>query len=153
MEDKNYYNKIVILFIATFANLFLLWFFMIRPEGLDWISSQIVHQVSPYAVSETKNGLIINNVVMGYEFSLPKGFKTAGARNLTVYLETDGRKKCEIKHYYVQANKVEKLISDDNKVVYLLNNARLIFEPIGAAEEKTLCAKYLKQIEASLMIN
>lgn len=149
MTEQNYFNKIVILFIATFANIFVVWYFMIRAESSDWISSLVVHQVSPYAVTEDGGGLIINNVIMGYEFKLPQGFKTIGARNFSFFMEEDGQKKCEIRHYHVNADKAKQLLSDDKKAVVLLNDAKLVFELADQGETND-CLKYLSQIEANL---
>ena len=87
---------------------------------------------------------------MDYEFKLPQGFKTIGARNFSFFMEEAGQKKCEIKHYYVDADKAKKLSSDDEKAVVLFNNTKLVFEAVGTETEKTICAKYLKQIEASI---
>lgn len=153
MSDKNYFNKIVILFIATFANIFILWYFVIRGESSDWISAQVMHQVSPYAIFEDSGGLIVSNVIMDYEFKLPQGFKTIGARNFSFFMEEAGQKKCEIKHYYVNADRAKNLLSDDKKVVILLNNVKLVFAVVGTETEKEFCAKYLKQIEESLTTN
>ena len=123
---------------------------MIREESADWISSQVVHQVSPYAIAENSSGLIIDNVIMGYEFKLPQGFKTIGARNFSFFMEEEGQKKCEIRHYYINADKAKKLSSDDKKIVVSLDNTKLVFELVGTKTEKDFCAKYLKQIEASI---
>lgn len=151
MREQNYFNKIVILFIATFANIFVIWYFMIREESSDWISSQVVHQVSPYIIDEDGDGLIIDNVILDYEFRLPPGFKTIGARNFSFFMEADGQKKCEIRHYYINAGRAKKLSSSDGRTVILLNSVKLVFELVGTEEEKSSCAKYLEQIEASLI--
>ncbi|KKS34201.1 MAG: hypothetical protein UU95_C0016G0033 [Parcubacteria group bacterium GW2011_GWC2_42_12] len=151
MYESNYFNKIAILFIATFANIFVIWYFMIREESSNWISSQVVHQISPYIIDEDSDGLVIDNVILDYEFRLPPGFKTIGARNFSFFMEEDGQKKCEIRHYYINASRAKKLSSDDGKTVILLNSAKLVFELVGTKEEKNFCAKYLEQIEASLI--
>lgn len=151
MSDKNYFNKIVILFIATFANIFVIWYFMIREEGVDWISARAVHQVSPYAISEDSDGLIIANVIMNYEFRLPQGFKTIGARNFSFFMEEAEQKKCEIRHYYINADKAKGLSSNNETAVILLNNVKLVFEAVGTKTEKDSCAKYLKQIEDTIV--
>lgn len=153
MTEQNYFNKFAILFIITFANIFVIWYFMIREESSDWISSWVVHQVSPYAIAEDSGGLTVNNVIMDYEFSLPKGFKTTGARNFRFFMEEDGQKKCEIRHYYVSADKAKELSSDAGKVVIPFNNTKLVFELVGTETEKNFCAKYLQQIEDSIITN
>lgn len=153
MTDQNYFNKIVILIVATLANIFVIWYFMIREESSDWISTQVAHQVSPYAITENSGGLIIDNVILGYEFRLPPGFKTTGARNFRFFMEADGQKKCEIRHYYINAGKAQKILSDDKQVVILLSGVKLVFESVGTETEKSSCAKYLKQIEASITMD
>jgi len=152
MSDQNNFIKFLVLFVFTSANIFMVWSFMIREEGPDWLNSQVAHQVSPYTITETDRGAIINNIVMGYEFKLPAGFKTTGARNFSFFLEEDGKKKCEIRHY-LSADRVKKISSGDGKVVILFNNAELVFELVVAETEKAFCAEYLKQIEDSLAIN
>lgn len=151
MTDQRYFIKFLALFLFTFANIFVIWSFLIREESSDWISSQVVHQVSPYAITELDSGTIINNVIMGYEFKLPQGFKTLGARNLSFFMEEAGQIKCEIRHYYINADRAKKLSSDGGKVVILLSSAKLVFESVGTETEKSFCAKYLKQIEDSII--
>lgn len=150
--EKNYTIKILILFIATFVGIFAIWYAMVREESVDWISSQVAHQVSPYAITETDSSIIIGNVVMGYEFSLPKDFKTVGSRNLTLFIEEAGQKKCEIKHSVIGADKAKQLIVDNNRAVISLRESKLIFELVNQ-EEKNNCEKYLLGIRNNLMFN
>lgn len=152
MRSNNYSVKIIILFVATFIGLFAIWYALVREESVDWITSRVVRQVSPYAVAASDDGeVIIDNVVIGYYFSLPPGFKTTGARNLTFYLEEDGRKKCEIRHYYNRAGKGKSATATAEKIVIPLKEIELIFELAGAGTEKTDCARYLEQIKADLI--
>lgn len=138
MAENNYFTKILALMLATAAGIFAIWFALIRQDSADWITSQVVHQASPYAVSEDGDGLIISNVVAGYEFKAPVGFKSAGARNLSFYLENGGQKKCEIRHY-VKKPKVK--LEKENLVFELTNQ-----EEIG-------CEKYLLTIRDSVLLN
>ena len=78
MSSYNYYLKIAILLIATGAGIFAIWYVLVCDESSDWLVGQIAHQASPYAITETADGLIINNVLLDYNFSLPKDFKTFG---------------------------------------------------------------------------
>ncbi len=149
MRRQNYFSKIIILFLATGAGIFAIWFALIREDSADWLTSQVVHQVSPYAVSETDEGLIISNVVAGYEFSLPNNFKTLGARNLSFYLEEAGEKKCEIKHYYV---KTANVAENEAKVVLPSKGGKLVFELVNKTEE-SVCGKYLMVIKNNLVID
>lgn len=125
--------------MATFASIFIIWYSLVRPESSDWLVAQVVHQVSPYAVSQTPDGLIIGNVVAGYEFKTPPGFKTLGARNLSFYLEEEGVKKCEIRHYVKRAGVVAKA-------------ENLVFE-LTDKREKDVCGKYLLSIRNSLAVD
>jgi len=148
MPHENYTFKFIILFLATFAGVFAIWFALIREESADWVSSLVAHQVSPYAVTEADGGVIINNVVMGYEFSLPKGFKTLGARNLSFYLEAAGEKKCEVRHYYLKSEQVSE---NETKIVLSAKRGKLVFELVDASEIKN-CGKYLMGIKNSLAL-
>lgn len=147
--EKNYTLKILILFLATGAGIFAIWYALMREESVDWLSSQITHQVSPYAVSEIKSGLIINNVVRGYEFKLPQDFKTAGAKNLVLFIEGAGEKKCEIRHYYLASDKAPE---DQTKVVLSAKYGKLVFE-LTDKSKINVCGKYLQKIEENIVIN
>lgn len=119
------------MFIATLAGIFVIWYSLIRAESADWIVAQVAHQASPYAVTTADSGEItINNVVAGYEFKLPSGFTTNGARNLSMYLEENGVKKCEIRH---QAK-------------------NLVFELVNKKEQNS-CEKYIDEIKRSLALD
>ncbi|MFA6306670.1 MAG: hypothetical protein WCV70_01775 [Patescibacteria group bacterium] len=139
MREQNYTVKFLILFLATGAGIFAIWYALMRDESVDWLSSQIAHQVSPYVIAETADGLLISNVLMGYGFDLPEGFKTIGAKNISFYMEEAGEKKCEIKHYI---KKTGGKINIDN----------LVFELVDK-EEKNICRKYLLDIKNSLVFN
>ncbi len=141
MREQNYFVKIIILFLATGAGIFALWYAVIREQSADWITEQVVHQASPYVVSTADNGrVLISNVLAGYEFFLPPGFKTAGARNLTFYLEQGDIKKCEIKHYRLRPAG-SKLAEKD-----------LVFELVNQ-EEKDVCGKYLSEIKNRIVVD
>ena len=129
MSGQNYFRKIAVLFLATFAGIFAIWYGLVRQESVDWLVGQVAHQVSPYAVSETYDGAIITNVVASYAFTLPPGFKTTGARDLSFYLEDGGGKKCEIRHKSAGGN--------------------LFFELVNE-KETNICRRYLEQIRGSL---
>lgn len=128
--EKDFTIKIIILFLATLAGIFAIWFALIRQESADWLVGQVAHQVSPYAVSETSDGAIITNVVADYAFTLPPGFKTTGSRNLSFYLEQGGEKKCETRHRIEGGNFVFELIDES---------------------EISICGRYLKKIKNSVI--
>jgi hypothetical protein len=149
ITSQSYYNKMAILCIATLANVFIMWYFLIRPEGADWVSSQVLHQTSPYVVNAAENGWVkVKNPLVGYEVALPPGLTTAGARNLTFFLEDGKRRRCGIKHYYIRADKTRERATTSEELVVPLMDVELIFKLIGPAVERTNCAKYLKQIKA-----
>ena len=150
--EKNYTLKIFILFLATGAGIFSIWYALIRQESADWVVDQISHQVSPYAVTETKSRLIISNVLIGYSFNLPNTFKTAGARNLNFFMGEAAAKKCEIKHFYFDVDKAGSLISDETKLIIPARRQTLVFE-LANKEEKNVCARYLSVIKNNLTVN
>jgi hypothetical protein len=150
--EKDFTIKILILFLATFAGIFAIWYALIREESVDWLSSQISHQASPYAVTETEDGLIISNVLIGYSFDLPVGFKTTGAKNLSIFMEEAGAKKCEIKHSYLNAAKANGLADNETRLIMPLGRQKLVFELVNK-EEKNICEKYLLDIRNNLIIN
>ena len=147
--EKDYTIKILILFLATGAGVFAIWYTMIREQSADWISAQVVHQVSPYAVTETEDGLIISNVLIGYGFDLPKGFKTTGAKNLVLFREEAGVKKCEIKHHFSRA---EKAADSQAKIVLSAESGGLVFELVNQNEIND-CGKYLREIKDNAVVN
>lgn len=150
--EKNYTLKILILFLATGAGIFAIWYALMREASVDWLSSQISHQVSPYAITEIKNGLIINNVLIGYDFELPKDFKTNGAKNLILFMEKAGVKKCEIKHSYLNANKDNGLADNETRLIIPVRQQKLVFELVNKSELND-CGKYLTVIKNNLAVN
>lgn len=150
MREQNYTLKFLILFLATGAGIFAIWYALMREESVDWLSSQISHQVSPYAVTETEDGLIITNVLIGYGFDLPTGFKTTGAKNLVLFREEAGGKKCEIKHFYLNAAKAKGLADIETRLIIPLRQRKLVFELVNKSEIDD-CGKYLEEIKSSVV--
>ncbi|OGF24552.1 hypothetical protein A3H09_00605 [Candidatus Falkowbacteria bacterium RIFCSPLOWO2_12_FULL_45_13] len=151
MYQTDYSIKITVLFLSTLVSIFIIWYALVREESADWISAQIVHQASPYAVTEAADGrLIVDNVVMGYGFNLPRGFKTAGARNLEFYREEDGKKTCPAKHYNIIAKQADAGTESDGRVIVPYNGLVLVFDLTGPASEWADCMGYLKQIKPTL---
>src|SRR3989338_9867252 len=148
MREQNYTIKILILFLATGAGIFAIWYAMIREQSADWLVGQIAHQASPYAVTETEDGLIISNVLIGYGFDLPAGFKTNGAKNLILYIEEGGEKKCEIKHYYLKTGEASE---NEAKIVLPAQRGKLVFELVNE-NEKDVCGNYLLLIKNKLVL-
>lgn len=149
---KNYTIKIFILFLTTCISIFGIWHVLMRHESVDWLSSQIAHQISPYIMAETENGFIIKNVLLGYSFNLPEDFITQGSRNLVLFINEAGQKKCEIKHFYINNNEVNDLATNETKLVIPLNDKKLIFELINKTE-RDACKGYLDEINKSVISN
>ena len=150
--EKNFTIKISILFLATFAGIFAIWYALIREESADWLSSQITHQASPYAVTETEEGLIVSNVLIGYSFDLSNGFKTNGAKNLVLFKEEADVKKCEIKHSYLNTARANGLVDNETRLIIPLRQQKLIFELVNKNEIND-CGRYLEQIKRNLVSN
>ena len=150
--EKKYTIKILILFLATGLSIFAIWYALMREESVDWLSSKITHQVSPYAITEDETGLIISNVIIGYGFNLPKGFKTAGAKNLNFFMGEAEAKKCEIKHYYLSSNKANGLEINEARLIIPLRQQKVVFELVDMSESSS-CGKYLDSIENSFLAN
>ena len=149
MPLQSYFFKFFVLFSSTILIIFTVWYFLVREESVDWVSSHVIHQSSPYAVTTTDDGkVIVDNVVLGYGFSLPAGFKTSGARNFSFFLEEDDQKLCAIRHYYLEMSRGS---STATKLVVPIKTGQLVFELAESAGEKADCAVYLKQIESSLI--
>lgn len=152
MHEQNYTLKFIFLFLATFAGIFAIWFVLMREESVDWLSSQIIHQVSPYAITDTEDGLIVSNVLLGYGFDLPKGFKTNGAKNLILFKEEADIKKCEIKHFYLNIGKTNGLAENEARLIMPLRQQKLVFELMNESEIKD-CGKYLVRIKSSFAVD
>ncbi|MFH0956043.1 MAG: hypothetical protein V1801_02415 [Candidatus Falkowbacteria bacterium] len=144
--EKNYTLKILILFLATSAGIFAIWYALMRDESVDWLSSQIVHQASPYVMTETEDGLFVSNVLLGYGFNLPEDFKTTGSKNLSFFMEEAGEKKCEIKHSVVTEDTANKFMPSNSRAVISLRELKFIFELANTAEQD-VCGKYLEEIK------
>jgi hypothetical protein len=149
MREQNYTIKFLILFLATGAGIFAIWYALVREESVDWLSSQIAHQISPYAIAETEDNLIINNAVVGYEFSLPNKFKALGSRKLVLFIEEAGEKKCEIRHYYLKSGEA---LENQTKVVLSAKYGKLVFE-LEDKNQTNDCEVYLLEIKKNIEIN
>jgi len=148
--EKNYAIKILFLFLATGAGIFAIWYALMREESVDWVSAQIAHQPSYFAITETDRGLIISNVLAGYDFNMPKGFKATGARNLDMYMEGEGKKQCEIKHSVRPAGKAGGLAAAETRLIIPFGRQKLVFELVDKSEIND-CGKYLMVIKNNLV--
>lgn len=152
MARQNYTLKFIILFLATFAGILAIWYSMIRQESADWITSQVVHQVSPYAVTATGQSLIVSNVVAGYEFVLPGNFQTSGARNLILWREQDGRQFCLIKHYYIKPASAARIADNEYGFIKSAGSGQLVFELVNQAE-KDACQEELEAMKLKMTVS
>jgi hypothetical protein len=147
--EKNYTIKIFILFLTTCISIFVIWYALMRHESVDWLSSQIAHQISPYFMVETENGFTVHNMLFGYNFNLPENFKTNGSKNLVLFIDEADQKKCEIKHFLIKANSLEV---SETRLIVPMRQQELVFELVNKAE-KDACAKYLEEIKKSVVSN
>ncbi len=150
--EKKYTAKIFVLIATTCFSIFIIWYALIRQESVDWLSSQISHQVSPYIITEDENGFFVENTLLNYGFNLPEGFKTNGAKNLTLFIEDGDQKKCEIKHFYFNNDKAKNLVNSEINLIITAQDKKLVFELVNANEQNT-CKKYLSQINKSFIAN
>lgn len=149
--EKRYAVKFLFLFLSTFTGIFAVWYGLMRDRSVDWISSQIAHQISPYAILETEDGLIASNVVLGYAFNLPQGFRTSGSRNLKFFLEDGMSKKCVIRHYRLNSAEAGSPEFSDGKLLVQAGENKLVFELVEHGEIGN-CGKYLRGIKDSLRL-
>jgi hypothetical protein len=149
---RNYTIKILILFLATFASIFAIWYALMREQSVDWLSSQIAHQISPYTITENEDGFFIDNMLLGYGFSLPEGFRTNGAKNLVLFIDEAGQKKCEIKHFYINADKDNGLAASETTLIIPFHQQKLVFELVNKTDQD-VCIEYLDEISRSVINN
>jgi len=145
MQDKHYLLKMFILLFSTSVGIFAIWWAAIRPEGADWISGQIVHDVSPFAISEETDGTIVSNVIIGYEFIVPTGLKESGSKNL-VFMSDKDSLDCQIKHWSKAVPQNES--GEKNMIDWQGKN--LYFTITTNQNSRTVCYQYFEQIKRSL---
>jgi len=144
MQDKHYLLKIFILVFTTGAGVFVIWWAAIRPEGADWISGQVVHEASPFAISEIADGTLVSNVIAGYELTVPVGLKVFGSKNL-IFLSKNAAINCQIELWSKTAPKQR---TEQAKEVSWQGN-KLLFSVISDADSQASCEKYFEQIKRS----
>ncbi len=116
-SPQNYGLKFGILILSTVTSVFLIWYTMVRQESVDWISGQVMHQPSTYAISTTEQGMtVVSNVLYNFQIILPVGFKVAESKNPVYYYEANGKTVCQVKNYVLSLNSpviLEKLALED----------------------------------------
>ncbi|MFA4833972.1 MAG: hypothetical protein WC619_03965 [Patescibacteria group bacterium] len=95
---KYYLVKVVVLVLAAVLGELIIWWALVREESVEWITGQIVHNPSPYAVTLLEDGrTIVGNVVKGFEITLPPGWQAKELRSPSFYLNENEALVCEVK--------------------------------------------------------
>jgi len=147
MREKYYLLKIFVLLLSTAVGVFAIWWSMIGGEGADWISGQIVHQVSPFAITATDEGTIVSNVVSGYEFIVPAELKVSGSKNLVFVVATSAI-NCQIKH----PAKIVKGQKPEGEKEINWRGKKLSFVVISDPTSQASCEKYFERIKRSFIM-
>ena len=178
-KDQHYLLKIAILILATLVAELAIWWSMIRPDGVDWLSSQIIHQPYPYAISQLDNGQIaVTNVIKGFTIILPADFQVIESKQPSFYLGQTSQPTCLIKSELASLGQHQNLASlknqDSNLVETQIDEVavlkkewqkdqELIFELYFSQNQSLIkynlridssqvkeCQKYLEKIKQSL---
>jgi hypothetical protein len=95
---KYYLIKIFILVLFAVLGELFIWWALVRDESVDWITSQLVHNPSVYAISQIEDGgTIVGNVLYGFEITLPVGWQAEEKRVPDFNFLVDGQIICRIK--------------------------------------------------------
>jgi len=95
---KYYLIKIIVLVLAAVLGELIIWWALVREESVDWITGQLVHNPSVYAISQLEDGrIIVGNVLDGFEITLPPGWEAEEKRVPGFSFKVDGQPICEIK--------------------------------------------------------
>lgn len=90
--------KIIILVLAAVLGELIIWWALVREESVEWITGQVVHNPSPYAVTLLEDGrTIVGNVVLGFEVTLPSGWQAKELRSPSFYFNEGEAVVCEVK--------------------------------------------------------
>jgi len=95
---KYYLIKIIVLVLVAVLGELIIWWALAREESVDWITGQLVHNPSVYAISQLEDGrIIVGNVLDGFEITLPPGWEAEEKRVPGFSFKVDGQPICEIK--------------------------------------------------------
>ncbi|MDD5032300.1 MAG: hypothetical protein PHR36_04660 [Patescibacteria group bacterium] len=95
---KYYLVKVAVLVLAAVLGELVIWWALVREESVDWITGQIIHNPSPYAITQMEDGrTIVGNVVKGFEITLPSGWQARELRSPDFYLNEGENVICEVK--------------------------------------------------------
>ena len=150
MRERYYFIKIFVLLLSTMVGVFVIWWSMIREEGADWVSGQIVHEVSPFAITRTDDGTIVSNVVSGYEFTVPVGLKVVGSKNLT-FISESSTINCQIK-YPAKIVKQQKQQEEQEEKEIVFKGEKFSFTIMSDQASQTSCLKYFERIKNSFAL-
>ncbi len=92
--------KIAFLILITIIAEVVIWWAIIREDSVDWITSRIVHNPWPYAISELDDGrIIVGNVVKDFEITVPTGWEIERSKHPIFYIkdEESGEWVCEMR--------------------------------------------------------
>ena len=95
---KYYLIKVVILVLAAVLGELVIWWALVREESVNWITGQVIHNPSPYAITLLEDGrTIVGNVVEGFEVTLPPGWQAKALRSPSFYFNEGETLICEVK--------------------------------------------------------
>jgi hypothetical protein len=95
---KYYLIKVIILVLVAVLGELFIWWALVRDESVDWITGQLVHNPSVYAITQMDDGrTIVGNVLDGFEITLPTGWKATQGKAPDFYFDINGQGICEIK--------------------------------------------------------
>lgn len=96
---KYYLAKIIALVLASVLGEFVIWWALVREDRVEWITGQIIHNPSPYAITRLDDGrTIVGNVLKGFEITLPKDWQVEGSRSVNFYFRKENELLCAVEN-------------------------------------------------------
>jgi hypothetical protein len=112
LQNRNYIIKFSILISATIIGMMSIWWTLVREESSEWVSGQILHQPSQYAISKMYDGRFeIVSILRGFSLVSPKDWQAEDERNPIFYLTDEEKRVCEIKTEWINAKKTAQIKS------------------------------------------
>lgn len=115
---KYYLVKVAVLVLAAVLGELVIWWALVRDESVDWITGQLVHNPSVYAISQMEDGrIIVGNVLDGFEITLPPAWEAEQQKTPSFSFRVDGQMICEIKSRVKRGKEeasVEKLLGEQS---------------------------------------
>ncbi|MDD5071224.1 MAG: hypothetical protein PHQ42_00585 [Patescibacteria group bacterium] len=147
---KYYLVKIAILVLVAVAGELIIWWALVREESVEWITGQLVHNPSVYAITQLDDGrTIIGNVLDGFEIILPEGWQAKELRSPNFYFNENGNLLCEIK------SKVERRGEDVNVPLLLKEQEGFVrvsagLTPAVKKEQTTKAGDFIYELQIPL---